>query len=147
MQISDRYFPVFCFLLFLSFSFFFFFFFVVVFWERATVCRPEWPGLILKTGLISPHRGSPTSASLVLGVKMYAIASVRVSIAVMKQHDQKQLGGETVYLTSTSLLQSLKEVRTGTQTGQEPRGGSWCRGRGGVLLTGCSPWLVQPAFL
>jgi hypothetical protein len=30
----------------------------------------------------------------------------------------------------------LKEVKTGTQTGQEPEGRSWCRGHERVLLTG-----------
>jgi len=35
---------------------------------------------------------------------------------------------------------SLKEVRTGTQAGQEPGDRSRCRGHGGVLLTG---WLLM----
>ena len=43
---------------------------------------------------------------------------------------------------------SSKKVRTGTQTGQEPGGRSWCRGHEGVLLTGflimaCSAFLME----
>jgi hypothetical protein len=50
---------------------------------------------------------------------------VRVSIAVLKCQDQKQLGEERVYLahTSTSLIM-LKEIKTGTQARQEPGGKS-----------------------
>jgi hypothetical protein len=62
---------------------------------------------------------------------------VRVTIAVMKHHDQKQLGEERVYMAYQ--CSSLKEVRTGTQARQEPGGRSWCRGHGGVLLTELAP--------
>jgi hypothetical protein len=51
---------------------------------------------------------------------------LRVSIAVMKHCGQCDLGKGGTYLalayTSTSLL--ITEVRTGTQTGQEPGGWS-----------------------
>ncbi|KRX28812.1 hypothetical protein T09_9811, partial [Trichinella sp. T9] len=42
-----------------------------------------------------------------------SIDCLRDTIAVMKHHDQKQLGEERVYLANTCM--SLKEVRTGTQ--------------------------------
>jgi hypothetical protein len=49
----------------------------------------------------------------------------------------KQLGKIRAYLAYTSsLLFNIKEVRTGTQTGQEPAGRNWCRDLGGVLHTG-----------
>ena len=46
-------------------------------------------------------------------------ADMNVSTALMKHHDQKQLGEERMYLALTSIS---KKVRTGTQTGQEPGG-------------------------
>ena len=42
---------------------------------------------------------------------------------------------------------SLKEIRTGTHTGQEAGGRSWCRGHGGVLLTGLLPVACSTCFL
>jgi hypothetical protein len=51
---------------------------------------------------------------------------VRVSIAVMKHQDQKASWGKKMYipLPLPYLCSLLKEVRTGTQTGQEPGGRS-----------------------
>ena len=51
----------------------------------------------------------------------------------------KHLFGVHIYIR----VPSLKEVRTGTQTGQEPGGSNWCRGREerlptGLFLTACS---------
>jgi hypothetical protein len=40
-----------------------------------------------------------------------------------------------------------KEVRTGTHIGLEPGGRSWCRGHGGVLLTGLLPLACSACFL
>jgi hypothetical protein len=50
---------------------------------------------------------------------------VKVTMAAMKHHDQKQVGEQRVYsvYTSTSLL-IVEEVRTGAQAGQEPGGRS-----------------------
>jgi hypothetical protein len=59
----------------------------------------------------------------------------RVSLAVIKYHEQKQLGGESVYFTYSSTLQSISGVGLG-KSGQDPRGRSWCRGHGRMLLTG-----------
>lgn len=42
---------------------------------------------------------------------------------------------------------SLKEVRTGTPTGQAPEGRSWCRDHEWWCLLACSPWLAQSVFL
>jgi hypothetical protein len=42
---------------------------------------------------------------------------------------------------------SLKEVGTGTHTGQEPGGRSWCRSHGGMLLTGLLIMACSACFL
>ena len=42
---------------------------------------------------------------------------------------------------------SPRKSRTGTQTGQEPRGRSWCRSREGVLLTGLLLMACSACFL
>ena len=50
---------------------------------------------------------------------------VRVTIAVMKHHDQGNLGKKGfIQLTLPYHCSSSKEVRTGTQTWQEPAGRS-----------------------
>jgi hypothetical protein len=47
--------------------------------------------------------------------------SVRVSMAVMKHHDQNNVGSKRlIWLMLAHHCSSLKEARTGTQTGQEP---------------------------
>jgi hypothetical protein len=48
---------------------------------------------------------------------------IRFSIAVMKHHDQKQLGKKG-FILLTPHNSSLKAVRAGTQAGQEPGGRS-----------------------
>ena len=55
---------------------------------------------------------------------------VRVSIAAMKHHGWKTGWGP-------HWCSSLKEVRTGTQTGQVSRDRNWCRGRGVCHLLAC----------
>ena len=73
---------------------------------------------------------------------------VRVTIAVMKHHDQKQLGEKRVFMLTVSYNGlSSKAVRTETHIGHEPGGRSWCRSHRGVLLTGLLPWLAKPPFL
>lgn len=48
---------------------------------------------------------------------------VKVNVAVMEPQDQYQFVEERVYLVYISTLQStFEEVRTGTQSGQEPGG-------------------------
>ena len=50
---------------------------------------------------------------------------LRVSIAVTKHHDQKQVGEERfIWLTLPYHSSSLAEARTGTQTELEPEGRS-----------------------
>jgi hypothetical protein len=59
---------------------------------------------------------------------------------------KKQVGEEMVYLAYTSILLFItKEVRTGTQTGQEA--GADAETMEGCSLLDCFPWLAQPAFL
>lgn len=51
---------------------------------------------------------------------------VRVTVAVMKQHDEKQVGEKWVYFVYTSMSQFItEEVRVGTHAGQEAGGRSW----------------------
>jgi hypothetical protein len=59
---------------------------------------------------------------------------------------KKQVGGERVYSAYTSiLLFIIKEVRTGTQAGQEA--GADAEAMGGCSLLAYLPWLAQPALL
>ena len=59
---------------------------------------------------------------------------------------KKQVGEERVYLAYTSILLFItKEVRTGTQAGQEA--GADAEAMEGCSLLTCFPWLAQPALL
>ena len=55
---------------------------------------------------------------------------------------KKQVGEERVYSAYTSIP---KEVRTGTQAGQEA--GADAEAMEGCSLLACFPWLAQPALL
>jgi hypothetical protein len=59
---------------------------------------------------------------------------------------KKQVGEERVYSAYTSYCcSSPKEVRTGTQAGQEA--GADAEAIEGCSLLACFPWLAQPALL
>ena len=59
---------------------------------------------------------------------------------------KKQVGEERVYSAYNSiLLFTTKEVRTGTQAGQEA--GADAEAMEGCSLLACFPWLAQPALL
>ena len=59
---------------------------------------------------------------------------------------KKQVGEERIYSAYTStLLFITKEVRTGTQAGQEA--GADAEVMEGCSLLACFPWLAQPALL
>jgi hypothetical protein len=59
---------------------------------------------------------------------------------------KKQVGEERVYWAYTSMLLFItKEVRTGTQAGQEA--GADAEVMEGCSLLACFPWLSQPALL
>jgi hypothetical protein len=59
---------------------------------------------------------------------------------------KKQVGEERVYSAYTSILLFIsKEIRTGTQTGQEV--GADAEAMEGCSLLACFPWLAQPALL
>ena len=63
-------------------------------------------------------------------------------IALMNYYDQnwaEEKGFIQLIFPNHSV--SPKEVRTGSQTGHESGGRSWCRGHGVVLLLACSSWL------
>ena len=67
----------------------------------------------------------------------WVIVLVRVNISIMKHHDQNNRGWKGfIQITLPHCCSSLKGVRTGTLTGQECEGRSWCTDHGGVLLTG-----------
>ena len=71
---------------------------------------------------------------------------VRVSIPGQNIMTKKQVGEERVYLAYTSILLFItKEVRTGTQAGQEA--GAEAEAMEGCSLLACLPWLAQPALL
>jgi hypothetical protein len=59
---------------------------------------------------------------------------------------KKPVGEERVYLAYASILMFIiKEVRTGTQAGQEA--GADAQAMEGCYLLACYPWLAQPALL
>jgi hypothetical protein len=59
---------------------------------------------------------------------------------------KKQVGEERVYLAYTSILLFItKEVRTGTQAGQEA--GADAEAMEGCSILACLTWLAQPALL
>jgi hypothetical protein len=71
---------------------------------------------------------------------------LRVSIPAKNVVTKKQVGEERVYSAYTStLLFITKEVRTGTQAGQEA--GADAEAMEGCSLLACFPWLAQPALL
>jgi hypothetical protein len=62
-----------------------------------------------------------------------------------KHHDQETVEEERVYSAYTSILLFItKEVRTGTQAGQEA--GADAEAMEGCSLPACFPWLAQPAL-
>jgi hypothetical protein len=71
---------------------------------------------------------------------------IRVSIPGQNIMTKKQVGEERVYSAYTSILLFItKEVRTGTQAGQEA--GADAEAMEGCSLLACFPWLAQPALL
>jgi hypothetical protein len=77
---------------------------------------------------------------------LYSTVSVRVSPAVPKPHDQKQLGEERVYFVTQLINLSSKEVRAGSHS-RNLEAGADTEAMEGKLITGLSSWLAQPAFL
>lgn len=72
---------------------------------------------------------------------------LKVSIAATKFSNLWKINN-MVYLASYfhNIVLHRRKSQIETQTGYQPRGRSWGRGHGEVLLIG-SPWFVQPAFL
>jgi hypothetical protein len=76
----------------------------------------------------------------------YVTVLVRVSIPGQNIMTKKQVGEERVYSAYTSKpLFIAKEVRAGTQAGQEA--GADAEAMEGCSLLACFPWLAQPALL
>ena len=99
------------------------------------------------------NRGRQSGKSQKLSVQHQARwwegSCLRISIAVTKHHDQKaSWGGKGLFvLLFHSHSSSLKEVRTATQTGQEPGGRSSCRDHGGCCLRACSTLFIEPRMV
>jgi hypothetical protein len=71
---------------------------------------------------------------------------LRVSIPGQIIMTKKQVGEERVYSAYTSILLFItKEVRTGTQAGQEA--GTDAEAMEGCSLLACFSWLAQPTLL
>ena len=72
--------------------------------------------------------------------------AVLVSIPGQNIMTKKQVGEERVYSANTSMLLFItKEVRTGSQAGQET--GADAEAMEGCSLLACFPWLAQTALL
>ena len=99
----------------------------------------------------------------ILGLKRLLGKWIRVNLMRMKQSICLSKGFYCCYKTTWSKSKlgrkgfiwlalpdhspSLEEVRTGTQAELESGGRSWCRGHGGVLLTGLLPMACSACFL
>jgi hypothetical protein len=93
-------------------------------------------------------QSSPKHGQVVTGIphSWYKFVLVGVSISGQNTMTKKQVGEERVYLAYISILLFItKEVRTGTQAGQEA--GTNTEAIEGCSLLACFPWLAQPALL
>lgn len=73
---------------------------------------------------------------------------VGVTIAVMKLHDQSNLGKKEFISLIVPYGLSSGAMRAGTQKWQKSGGGSRYRDQEECCcLLDCSPWLAQPSFL
>jgi hypothetical protein len=102
-------------------------------WQDASVTFPGTGGMVKRAADLSlgPHPRS---------------VSVRGSIPAQTSGPRSKLG--TIGFIQVSLphcCSSLKEVRTGTQAGQEA--GADAEAMEGCYLLACFPWLTQPALL
>ena len=93
---------------------------------------------------------SHTASSALSWVVLFYLASdgvlVRVYIPAQSIMTKKQVGEERVYFAYTSILLFItKEVRIGTQTGQEA--GADAEALEGCSLLACFSWLAQHALL
>jgi hypothetical protein len=82
------------------------------------------------------------------GKIFFCFPGVLVSVSIPGQNitTKNQLGRKGfIQLTLPQCCSSLKEVRTGTQAGQEA--GADAEAMDGCSLLACFPWLAQPAFL
>jgi hypothetical protein len=73
---------------------------------------------------------------------------VRVTIVVMKHHDQSNLGRKgLIWLTLPHHCSSFKEVRTGTQAYRNPEAGADAEAMEGCCSLVCSPIACSACFL
>jgi len=75
-----------------------------------------------------------------------AVVLVRVSIPIQTSWPRSKLGRKGfIQLTLSHCCSSPKEIRTGTQAGQEA--GADAEAMEGCYLLACVPWLAQLALL
>ena len=79
--------------------------------------------------------------------KYIFVECLGVTVAMMRHHDQKQAGEESVYLTYTSTSQFITGGSQGRNSGRILEAGAGAEAMEGCCLLACSPGLAQPAFL
>jgi hypothetical protein len=89
---------------------------------------------------------SPAVSAVPVYMSVRESVLVRVSIPVQTSWPRSKLGRKGfIRLTLPYCCSSPKEVRTGTQAGQEA--GAVAEAMEGCSLLACLPWLAQPALL
>jgi hypothetical protein len=79
------------------------------------------------------------------GFYFMACIIVRVTNTVIKHHEQINLGRKGFIRHSLPThCSSLKEVRKGTETWQEPGSGSWCSGCGLLIMVCTVCFFIEP---
>jgi hypothetical protein len=93
---------------------------------------------LLEVGTPGRHAGAERDFD---GKRLMETVLVRVSISAQTFMTKKQVGKKRVYLAYTSILLFItKEVRTGTQAGQEA--GADAEAMEGCSLLACFPWFA-----
>lgn len=72
---------------------------------------------------------------------------LRVSLAVMKHHNQKQVGEEIAYLSFTSILFIVGGSQVRNSWGRNLEAGAEAEAIEECCLLACSSWLAQLSFL
>jgi hypothetical protein len=109
------------------------------------ISNPNYSKCLLCSQLISPLLHARLSAIYTQETK-FGICLSQGFYSCTNIMTKKQVGEERVYSAYTSILLFItKEVRTGTQAGQEA--GADAEAMEGCSLLACLLWLAQPALL
>ena len=111
------------------------------------VCFPEnkdWEERDLRSRMLSEQSWAQTVWWGVPGLESksqsWQAGCLRVSVAMMKHHDQRaNWGGKSLIGLYFSIVHYWRKSAQELNTGQDPRSRSWYRGHGGELLTGLLP--------